>query len=224
MKASVNLFGLTPDRVVTRIRLLSAEPRVPTLLYSLWFGGLGFCLASLVVFATVAFGERSMYRYFGLSGAYAVWTLLFILGGGGVLSALVIGPSRLIRFYLLFSVAFFFYAASWIVAYFTLRSATGEWVGSFVGSVLMGLILAVAFGARQSLLKLILGLFLANSAGYFLGDLLNNAIGGKLGMLLWGAVYGLGLGAGLGYALYLAQAPVRDRLRSIADFGMRSAD
>lgn len=218
------MFGLTPDRVVSRIRVLSAVPRVPTLLYSLWFGGLGFCLASLVVFATVAFGERSMYRYFGLSGAYAIWTLLFILGGGGVLSTLVIGPGRLIRFYLLFSVAFFFYAASWITAYFTLRGATGEWVGSFVGSVLMGLVLAVAFGARQALLKLILGLFLANSVGYFLGSLLNNAVGSKLGMLLWGAVYGLGLGAGLGYALYLAQAPVRDHLHSNADFGVRNAE
>lgn len=206
------MFGLTPEPVAARIRLFGTEPRVPTLSHSLLIGSLGFCLASLVVFATVAFGERSMYRSFGLPGAYAVWTLLFIAAGGGVLSSLVIGPGRLMRFYLLFGVAFFLYAAGWIAAYFTLRGATGEWVGSLAGSVLMGLVLAVAFGARQVLPKLILGLFLANSVGYFLGSLLNNAVGGKPGMLLWGAVYGLGLGAGLGYALYVAQAPIRDRL------------
>ena len=48
-------------------------------------GGLGFGLASLLVFATVAFGERWMYTHLGLWGAYLAWTVLFIgLGGGEI--------------------------------------------------------------------------------------------------------------------------------------------
>lgn len=169
-------------------------------------GGAGFCLVSLCVFATVAFAERWMYARLGLAGAYVVWTALFILLGGGALGSLVKGRWRLPRFYLLFGLAFFAYAAGWVGAYFALRGAVGEWVGSLAGSVLMGVVLAVGFGAARSALNLSAVLFVANSAGYFLGSALNDSVGGRAGMLLWGAVYGLCLGAGLGAALHLAQA------------------
>lgn len=172
-------------------------------------GGVGFCLASLAVFATVAFAERLMYARVGLAGAYAVWTALFILLGGAALRPLVVGPGRTGRFFLLFGLAFFAYAAGWIGAYFTLRNAAGEWAGSLVGSVLMGLVFAAGFGASRSAPRLCAVLFIANSAGYFVGSLLNNAVGGKTGMLLWGGVYGLCLGAGLGAALFLAQTASR---------------
>ena len=45
-------------------------------------GGIGFCLVSLVVFATVAYGERWMYARLGVVGAYVAWTLAFVLLGG----------------------------------------------------------------------------------------------------------------------------------------------
>src|SRR5215216_5984487 len=102
---------------------------------SIVMGGAGFCLASLCVFATVAFAERWMYNQLGVLGAYAVWTILFVLLGGGVLSPLVIRSMRVPKFYALFSAAFFMYAIGWVAAYFMLRGSAGEWVGSFVGSV-----------------------------------------------------------------------------------------
>lgn len=185
---------------------LEGASAVPSLSRSLLWGGLGFCLASLGVFATVAFAERWMYARLGLAGAYLAWTALFILLGGGVLGSLVAGRWRLPRFYLLFGAAFFAYAACWVGAYFVLRGAVGEWVGSLAGSLAMGLVLAAGFGAARSAWQLSVILFVANSAGYFLGSALNETAGGRAGMLLWGAVYGLCLGAGLGAALHFAQA------------------
>lgn len=168
-------------------------------------GAFGFCLASLCVFATVAFAERWMYSRLGLTGAYLVWTCLFILLGGGVLSPLLVGR-RLSWFYILFSLAFLAYAIGWTGAYFILRGAAGEWAGSFAGSVLMGLIFAAGFKTLQSAPSLCALLFVTNSVGYFFGSALNDSVGGKAGMLLWGAAYGLALGAGLGASLYIAQS------------------
>lgn len=180
---------------------------IPSLGRSLLTGGLGFGLVSLCVFATVAFAERWMYTQLGLYGAYLVWTAVFILLGGGVLGSLVVAPRwRLPRFYLLFGLAFFAYAAGWVGAYFVLRGTMGEWVGSLAGSLLMGSVLAVGFGASRSALSLSAALFVANSVGYFLGSTLNDSVGGSAGMLLWGAAYGLCLGAGLGAVLHFAQA------------------
>ena len=168
-------------------------------------GGLGFCAVSLCVFATVAFGERWMYRNLGLLGAYIAWTVLFILLGGAVLGSLVVGRWRLPKFYLLYGLAFFSYAVGWVVAYFILRDGAGEWVGSLAGSILMALVFAAGFGVVRSFLKFAALLFVANSIGYFLGLGLNAYLGGSTGMLLWGAAYGLFLGAGIGAVLHLAQ-------------------
>lgn len=205
----MNIFGFKPESVVARLGRSSGEVKFLTLTQSLLIGSLGFCLVSLIVFATVAFGERWMYTQFTVYGAYAIWTALFILTGGGVLSLLVVGPARLARFYLLFTVAFFLYALGWTMAWFTSPNMTGEWIGSLAGSLLMSLILALAFGAMKSFLKIALVMFVLHSAGYFAGSLLNDAFGGRTGMIMWGAAYGLGTGAGLGYALYEAQSQVR---------------
>ena len=179
---------------------------VPSLVRSVLVGGVGFCLVSLCVFATVAFAQRWMYTRLGLGGAYAAWTALFIVLGGGVLGVLVKGAWRLPRFYALFGAAFFAYAAGWVGAYFVLRgTATGEWAASVLGSVLMGTVFAAGFGVLREALKLSAVLFVANSLGYFVGSALNDALGGAMGMLLWGVVYGLGLGAGLGAVLHMAQ-------------------
>lgn len=208
----MNLFGFAPDQIAARVRSSSGDGHPLTLMQSVGFGAAGFCLASLSVFATVAFGERWMYRHLGVTGAYLCWTLLFIAVGGGVLSRLIIGPGRLARFYLLFSLAFLAYAAGWMGAYFTAPNRTGEWLGSLAGSALMGLVLAWAFGALRQSFGIMAMLFAGNSAGYFLGDFLNNSLRGKAGMLLWGLAFGLGLGAGLGAALYSAQRLARKQI------------
>jgi len=157
------------------------------------------------VYATVAFGERWMYRHFGLLGSYGVWTLLFIGFGGLALKPLVVQPRAKRAFWRWFSLAFFAYAAGWMASYFTLRGAAGEWLGSLVGSATLGLVLAVVFGARNRYARISLELFVAHSAGYFLGEWLHHSLHGKIGMLLWGVCYGLGFGLGLARALYFAQ-------------------
>ena len=178
---------------------------VPSLGRSLITGGVGFALVSLGVFATVAFGERWMYRHLGLTGAYLVWTALFILLGGAVFGSLVVGRWRLPKFFLLYGAAFFLYAVGWTIAYFTLRETPGEWVGSLAGSILMVLVFAAGFGALRLTVTLSAVLFAANSLGYFLGSALNNYVGGKSGMLLWGVIYGLCLGAGIGAVIQMSQ-------------------
>ncbi|MCM3906098.1 MAG: hypothetical protein ND866_30810 [Pyrinomonadaceae bacterium] len=181
---------------------------VPSLGRSLLTGSVGFGAASLLVFATVAFAERWMYRHLGLFGAYLVWTVLFILLGGGVLGPLVVRRWQMPKFYLLFAGAFFAYAVGWVSAYFVLRGVVGEWIGSLLGSLLMGLVFAAGFGIARSTLSLTAMLFVANSLGYFLGSAVNNYLGSRAGMLLWGLTYGLCLGGGLGAVLHFAQ--VRD--------------
>jgi hypothetical protein len=184
-----------------------SEP-IPSLSKSVVTGAVGFCVVSLCVFATVAFGERWMYANLGLLGAYLAWTALFIVLGGAVFGSLVVGRWRLPKFYLLFAGAFFAYAVGWVGAYFILRGVAGEWVGSLAGSILMAVVFALGFGAVRSLLKLSALLFVANSVGYFLGSALNDYFGGQSGMLLWGAAYGLFLGAGIGAVIHLAQGTV----------------
>jgi len=181
---------------------------VPSFGKSIITGAIGFGLASLCVFATVAFAERWMYRNLGELGAYVVWTVLFILLGGAVLGSLVVGRWRLPKFYLLYGLAFFFYAVGWMAAYFVLRDGAGEWVGSLAGSIFMALVFAMGFGVMSSTWKFAVLLFVANSVGYFLGSALNASFGGSTGMLLWGAAYGLFLGAGLGAVLHYAQMGV----------------
>lgn len=210
----MDLFGLTTDRVMARMRQDERGDSVPSLGRSLMIGSVGFCLASLCVFATVAFAERWMYRNLGLSGAYVVWTVLFIFLGGALLSSLVIGPDRFWRFQLAFGMAFLLYAVGWVSSYFILRGVAGEWAGSLFGSVLMALVISLAFGVIKTFFTLAVTLFISNSAGYFLGDFLYSSIGGKAGMLLWGVLYGSCLGAGLGLSLYLAQTPLRAKLEN----------
>lgn len=168
-------------------------------------GSLRFGVASLLVYATVAFGERWMYRHLGLLGSYGVWTLLFIGFGGLALKPLVVQPRTKRIFWRWFSLAFFAYAAGWMASYFTLRGAMGEWLGSLVGSATLGLVLAVSFGAWNRYARISLELIGAHSAGYFLGEWFHHFLHEKIGMLLWGVCYGLGFGLGLARALYWAQ-------------------
>ena len=178
-------------------------------------GALGFGLASLVVFGTVAFGERWMYQTLGLYGAYAAWTLLFIIPSGAALRSLVVEPVRRRTFPLLFAAAFFLYAVGWMAGYFILRKSWGEQpaelVASLLGSALLALMLSAGLRAVRRFGLLFGILFAANTAGYFLGGALLFALGRPVGMLLWGAVYGVLLGAGLGAAIHAAQAVAPER-------------
>jgi hypothetical protein len=210
----VNLFGLNPDQVVERVRQAGDKPSPPSMAGSILIAAVGFCVASLCVFASVAYAERWMYQNLGMTGSYVAWTAMFILLGGGALSLVVIGPGRQSRFYFLFSAAFFLYAIGWVGAYFALGRTAGEWAGSVAGSVLMAAVFALGFGAGRSFPAIAAAIFVFNSAGYFLGASLNSSISGKNGMVLWGLIYGFLLGAGLGAAIYLAQGPTRALLEA----------
>ena len=167
---------------------------------------LRFGLASLLVYATVAFGERWMYRHLGLPGAYGVWTLLFVVFGGLALKPLVVLPKAKRTFWLWFALAFFAYASCLDgvllhAAWFCRRmvglacSARQLWVWCWPSSSVHR---AATPGSHVEL-------FVAHSAGYFLGEWLHHSLHGKIGMLLWGVCYGLGFGLGLARALYWAQ-------------------
>ena len=177
----------------------------PSLQKCLLVGSFGFCAASLLVFSTVAFGERWMYQNLGLPLSYLVWTLLFIASSALVFNSLVNIPLRGARFYLLFSAAFIAYAAAWCGAYFVLRGVKGEWLGSLAGTVLMAAVFAAGLRKISLLPVLATLLFITHSAGYFLGSVLHSTIGGPTGMILWGVSYGLLFGAGIGALLYFAQ-------------------
>jgi hypothetical protein len=178
---------------------------IPSLARSIATGAVGFALVSLCVFATVAFGERWMYRTLTILGAYLAWTLLFILLGGTVFGLIVVIRWRLPRFYLLFGLAFFAYAVGWMIAYFVLRGMLGEVVGSLGGSILMAIVFAAGFGALRSTAKVSAVLFVLNALGYFLGAAILNSLRSEMGMLLFGLVYGLLFGAGIGAALHMVQ-------------------
>jgi hypothetical protein len=178
---------------------------IPSLSKSIATGAIGFSVVSLCVFATVAFIERWMFQNLGLFGSYIAWILLFILLSGAVFGSLVAGSWRLPKFYLLWAVAFFAYAAAWMIAYFTLGRTTGEVVGSLAGSVLMGVVIAAGFKSLRSTIKLSAVLFVSNFLGYFLGAALFDSLSAPAGMLLFGIVYGLFFGAGIGAVLHFVQ-------------------
>lgn len=180
-------------------------------------GGLGFCVVSLCVFATMAFGQRWMYDRLGVTGAYIACIALFILLGGSALIPLVVGPRRLLRFYAMFGAAFFMYGVSWMAAYFTFKRVFGEWLGSFSGSILMALVFAAGFGVMRSAPLLAALLFVANSIGYFLGSVFYYSLGRPVGLMLWGAFFGLCLGAGLGAVFYFAQSKREHVIARTAD-------
>ena len=186
--------------------MMNESKPLPTLSRSIATGAIGFGLVSLCVFATVAFAERWMYQNLGLFGSYIAWIVLFILLSGAVFGSLVVVDRwRLPKFYLLWAVAFFAYAAVWMIAYFYLGRTRGEVVGSLVGSIFMALVLAAAFRSLSSTVKLSALLFVSNFLGYFLGAALFDSLSEPTGMLLFGVVYGLFFGAGIGAALQLVQ-------------------
>jgi hypothetical protein len=101
----------------------------------------------------------------------------------------------------------------------TLRGHSGSTAGLIGGTLVMGLLLAAAFDAFESVLKIVVSLFVLNAAGYFLGGIFEGMLihtHPLLAKLQWGLCYGLGFGAGLGLAFYFCQARARRLLSSTA--------
>ncbi len=212
----MNFFRLDPDSVVARVRASSARTPAPSLVHSILFGGTGFGVVAVGVFATVAFAERWAFEHLGRVGAYGAWALLFTLAAGAVLSRVVIGPERVCRFYGLFGLAFFIYAGVWVGTYLSLPNKAGELLASVLGPSLLGTTLACGFEATNRIPRVALVLSLAHALGYFSGEMLYSNFDAPLGMLLWGVSYGVCYGSGIGYALFACQAPARERLDQIS--------
>jgi hypothetical protein len=166
---------------------------------------------STLVVGTAAFGESLLYEELSPIGAYAFWAALFIFGAGALLSRLVAGPGARARFFAVFALAFFLYAAAYVAGYFGLHGVVGECIGLLAGSAAMAVTFCLAFGARKSLSEIVLVLCAGNFAGYFLGRIVWSGLKGKAGMVLgFGIVYGVCLGFALGYTIYACQARLRE--------------
>jgi hypothetical protein len=205
------LFQLDPDSIAARARSAAASVSPPTLGTSMLRGILGFIIVSVAGFAPWPIFERWV-RGRGEIELYLACTAVFIGLSGLCLHRLIIGPGSLSRFYKLFSFAFLAYAIVWVAFWMWLRGNSGVWAGLLAGNIVMGAILAFAFDAQRSAMKIIVALFALNAIGYFAGAWIE----GKLisehrvaAMLLWGACYGAGFGAGLGIAFHICQARVR---------------
>lgn len=216
----MSYFGLDPDSVIARIRASSGPVRVASLPQSVASGSLGLGAVSLASFAVWAWCGQWLHANVGELGLYAACAVVLIGGGGAAFSPLVIGPDRPRRFYGLFALALFLYAGVWTGSYFSLRTKSGELLGSLLGPAILGMTFANAFAAPGAVRKVIAVLFLTHGLGYFAGQLFYEKVHGIPGMLLWGVTYGLGFGAGIGYTLHTCQDAVRHRLKEIAAGGV----
>jgi hypothetical protein len=205
------LFQLDPDSIAARVRSSADAVHLPTLGGSVLRGIVGFIIVSVAGFAPWPIFERWV-RGRGEIELYLACTAVFIGLSGLCLHRLIIGPGSLSRFYKLFSLAFLAYAFAWVAFWMWLRGNSGVWAGLLAGNIVMGAILAFAFDAQRSAMKIIAALFALNAIGYFVGAWIE----GKLisehrlaAMLLWGACYGGGFGAGLGIAFHICQKRVR---------------
>ena len=158
------------------------------------------------MYATVAFGERWMYRHlWACQAPMESGPLLFIVFGGLALKPLVVQPKAKRTFWRWFVwLSLPTRRLDGILLHTASLLPENGWA-RWLGSAALGLVVAVAFGARSRYPRIAVELFVAHSAGYFLGEWLHPSLHGKIGMLLWGVCYGLGFGLGLARALYWAQ-------------------
>lgn len=163
-------------------------------------GALGFGAVSVVVYGTVAFGGRWLYRTLTEAGAYSFWAAVYLLGAPWLLGRLLAPPGLRRRYGMAFVVGFLAYAVGWVAAYFPLRNKPGEILASVLGPALFAVVMAVALGNRRTWPSTAVALMVGHGLGYFAGDFLNTALGGPTGMVLWGVCHGLGYGAAIGWA------------------------
>jgi len=209
-------FQLDPESIAARARTSGESARPPTLGASVLRGVLGFTVLSVAGFAPWVISDL-WFRGLGEIGLYVACAAVFIVLSGPLLHRLIIGPGSLLRFYKLFAPAFAAYAIVWVACWMALRGDLGSIAGLLGGTAAMGLILALAFDAQRSVVKIIAALFVLNTLGYYAGGWIE----GKLaidrrtaGMLLWGVCYGLGFGAGLGVSFHLCQARARAAMQA----------
>ena len=209
------LFQLDPQSIVARVRAANEPSALPTLGASVVRGVIGFTLLSIAGFAPWPILDL-WFRHGTEMQLYIFCTAIFIGLSAPLLHRLIIGPGSLLRFYKLFAIAFIAYAAAWVVFWIWLRGREGEIAGLLGGTIAMGAILAFAFDAQRSVVKIIAALFVLNAAGYFLGGWFEGklAIHHRLAaMLFWGVCYGIGFGAGLGLVFHICQTRARAMLR-----------
>lgn len=225
-------FQLDPNSVIRRVQANGKPAEIPSLGTSLRRGTVGFTLLSLAGFAPWVIAGSWFYRNMGETGLYAVCALVFIGLSGPLLHRLIIGPVSLPRFYKLFSAAFAAYAILWIIGWMTLRGHPGSLAGLFAGTAAMGWMLACAFDAKESTLKVVAALFVLNAIGYFvggwvegtviqmkefplLGQTMSRSTHLMIAKSLWGVFYGLGFGAGMGFAFHICQKKTRTMLTEL---------
>ena len=229
------MFGFDPEQMRTRLTE-SGDAKFPTRKFSLLYGTIGFCLISLLVFGIWAFAGRLLTQSIGEGGFYAVCAVAFIGLSGFLFNRLLIGEKTLLRFCILFAIAFIAYSALWCLAWFMLRAPMPKMpiltpariaglIGALLGVIAMNAVLCAGFRNWRPFVKATLILFISNAAGYFLGDAvftwllfsenaaslqITSGTRALLAMLGWGFFYGLGFGYGISDTLYRLQAPVRE--------------
>lgn len=188
---------------------------------SILLGSLGFAFVSLVAFSLWAFGGRWFHAHGGDAAMYPAIAIVFLGLTGLVLHRLVRGGRPLARFYGAFVPAFVAYAGVWCLAWFVIKHAPGEWIGSLAGSIVFAAVVMKRMGAKSGFVSAALIVFVAHSLGYFTGGkVMYGILGGccaelfkglsreqiKIAAMLgWGLCYGLGFGAGIGAVLDRAQ-------------------
>lgn len=205
------LFQLDPQSIAARVRATGGAIHLPGLRESIVRGMLGFTVVSVAGFAPWPILGRWLPAA-GEVGLYVASTAVFIGLSGLCLHRLILGPGSLARFYKLFSLAFTAYAVAWVACWMWLRGDEGIFGGLLAGTAAMGGILALAFNARREMWKIVLALFLLNTAGYCAGGWIEGKLGidhRLAGMMGWGFCYGMGFGAGLGIAFHLCQTRAR---------------
>lgn len=215
-------FQLDPESIAQRARTDARS--VPSLAASVTRGIVGFTFVSVAGFAPWALGGRWLHRHVGEVGMYVACLAVFLGLAGPALHRLIIGAGSLGRFYKLFTIVFSAYAVAWIAGWMALRGDAGSITGLLAGTAIMGWMLARAFDAQRQLVKIVVALFVLNTAGYYLGGWfeatlpalrdpftfgLTKATRFTIGMFMWGVCYGVGLGAGLGLAFHACQTEAR---------------
>jgi len=211
----MSLFQLGPQSIADRVRAANDAAPLPTPGASIVRGIVGFTLLSVAGFAPWPILDL-WFRRGTETQLYILCTAIFIGLSAPLLHRLIIGPGSFVRFYKLFTISFIAYAAVWIAFWVWLREREGEIAGLLGGTAAMGVILAFAFDAQRSVVKIIAGLFVLNALGYFAGGWIEGKLGihhRLIAMLLWAVCYGVGFGAGLGLALHICQARARAALR-----------
>ncbi len=163
-------------------------------------GALGFGAVSIVVYGTVAFAGKWLYRNLTEAGAYSFWAALYLLGAPWLLGRLLVAAPTRRRYGVAFVAGFLAYSVGWVTAYFPLRNKPGEVLASILGPALFAAVMCAAFRRWPTWVSTTAVLVVGHGLGYFAGDYLNTALGGPVGMVMWGVCHGLGYGAAIGWA------------------------